>query len=258
MTDSRNLKSKIAKEVRALRKQRALTQAELATKLGLSQSRLSEIEGGGGSFTAEQLLWLLGIFNVTPARFTGQQGDPAQSLQNALVRLGAYHLVASDAIVPATLADDVGIIIRDTLLSGDPRLTASLAPVLVVQLEGLILGKIYLDLARVGAERRLAWVLENTRIAIAAELDGRPPRAWAQHARRADAVFESFLGSIRHNEAEAARLPPDILDPTIRSGRSLDEVATAASAVSRKWNIVTSLVPADFQHALRGARVGHP
>ena len=41
-------KEKIATKVRELRKQRRWTQAELAKRLGLSQSRLSEIERGAG------------------------------------------------------------------------------------------------------------------------------------------------------------------------------------------------------------------
>jgi transcriptional regulator with XRE-family HTH domain len=44
----------IARNVRELRKERRWTQAELAKRLDLSQARLSEIEGGDGSFTAEQ------------------------------------------------------------------------------------------------------------------------------------------------------------------------------------------------------------
>jgi transcriptional regulator with XRE-family HTH domain len=38
----------IARVVRALRKERGWTQAELAEKLGLSQNRLSEVELGDG------------------------------------------------------------------------------------------------------------------------------------------------------------------------------------------------------------------
>ena len=59
----------IAKKVRLLRRERRLSQAELAKKLGLSQSRLSELENGAGSFTAEQLVMLLQLFNVTLADF---------------------------------------------------------------------------------------------------------------------------------------------------------------------------------------------
>ena len=39
-------------------------QSRLARLLGLSQNRLSEIERGEGSFTAEQLIVLLKTFNL--------------------------------------------------------------------------------------------------------------------------------------------------------------------------------------------------
>ncbi len=55
---------KIVARVRELRLERRWTQEELAKKLGLSQARLSEIERGGGSFAAEQLVELLQLFNV--------------------------------------------------------------------------------------------------------------------------------------------------------------------------------------------------
>ena len=54
----------IASKVRDLRKARRWTQAELSKRLHLSQNRLSEIERGAGSFTAEQLLVILKLFNV--------------------------------------------------------------------------------------------------------------------------------------------------------------------------------------------------
>src|SRR5271154_2106763 len=84
----------IAKSVRDLRKERRWTQAELAKRLDLSQARLSEVESGDGSFTAEQFLLLLKLFNVGTSRFAPNAGassghDREAQIQNALVRLGA-------------------------------------------------------------------------------------------------------------------------------------------------------------------------
>ena len=80
----------IVARVRELRAERRWTQAELGEKLGLSQARLSEIERGAGSFSAEQLVEILVQFNVRLEDLVGQQpGDDA--IQNALARLGALH-----------------------------------------------------------------------------------------------------------------------------------------------------------------------
>ena len=68
-----------------------MSQAELAQKLGLSQSRLSELENGAGSFSAEQLVLLLQVFNVTVENFAHRrQRSHTDTLQNALARLGQF------------------------------------------------------------------------------------------------------------------------------------------------------------------------
>jgi transcriptional regulator with XRE-family HTH domain len=246
--------------VRALRKERGWTQSELAGRLGLSQSRLSEIERGDGSFTAEQFLLILRLFNVTTSRFTGERHDPQAQLQNALARMGAHHLHESRDVPPAGDRDDVARLLRDALALGDPRLTTALAPVLVAQVDGVSLRKLHLDLADVGLERRLAWLAENTALAIEHELASHPPRSWAQRGRRAAFVLDTFLGSLPKGPASSPVTPPspDILDSTIRSKKTLDEVLAASSPISRKWGIVTTLAPADFSQALRAARVAHP
>src|SRR6185312_7927422 len=89
----------IARKVRDLRQARGWTQARLAGELGLSQARLSEVERGGGSFTAEQLLTILRIFNVGVSHFaTPAKPDAARQLQNAVARLGGSELQELDVL----------------------------------------------------------------------------------------------------------------------------------------------------------------
>jgi transcriptional regulator with XRE-family HTH domain len=253
-------RQRIARTVRALRKERAWTQGELAKQLGLSQSRFSEIENGDGSFTAEQFLRILQLFNVTISRFTDQVSDEDTKLQNALVRAGALHLQESPKVIPEEIGDDIPTLIRDGVASGDPRLTTGVAPVLVAQVDKIRLGKVYLDLARIGLEPRLAWLIENIVEAIRGELADNPPRAWGLAALRTTVILESFLASISGDllSGGSSKRAPDVLDPTIRSKKTLSEVEEASSPISRKWGIVTTLSPKDFQQALRGARVARP
>src|SRR5262249_18893316 len=91
-------RARIAREVKRLREDRRWTQAELSKRLGLSQSRLSEIERGQGSFTAEQFLTILKLFNVSVTRFASAR-KPSTELQNALARLGADHLQESQEVL---------------------------------------------------------------------------------------------------------------------------------------------------------------
>src|SRR5271163_926930 len=91
----------VAQKVQELRKDRHWTQAELSRRLRLSQSRLSEIERGSGSFTAEQFLTILKLFNVTASEFAPEPQGQESELQNALARLGALHLQESSDVLPS-------------------------------------------------------------------------------------------------------------------------------------------------------------
>lgn len=251
-------RAQIARVVRGLRKERGWTQVELAEKLGLSQNRLSEVERGDGSFTAEQFLLILKIFNVTTGRFADTT-DRAQQLQNALARLGASHLQESAGVIPADDLADVVTAIREALVQGDPRLTTALAPVLCANIDRVSLNRLYLDLERVGLERRLAWLCENTLAALDSDLQ-ELPRSWAQRVRRAIVVLEAFLEPFKHRlESPTTGFPsPDVFDPSIRSKKTLDSVQAAGSSISRRWCIVSALQPRDFAQAIRAASASNP
>jgi transcriptional regulator with XRE-family HTH domain len=262
--DLNKFKSLIADEVRSLRHTRQWTQADLARQLRLSQSRLSEIERGDGSFTAEQFLLILRLFNVAASHFAGGKRHRDSEIQNALARLGALHLQESSDILPSEELKDAAVAVRETLVQGAPRLLTALGPVLVRNVDRLNLNRLYLELLEAGLERRLAWLVENTVEAIGRELASQepaeaPPRAWAQLCRRADVVLGTFLKSV--SAAQGTRPlrteVPDVLDPTIRSKKTLDEISASSSSISRKWGVVTGLLPEDFAKALRAARADH-
>lgn len=250
-------RKQIASRVRELRQARRWTQAELARQLELSQNRLSEIERGDGSFTAEQFLQILKIFNLAATQFMDQPGDARPGIQNALARLGALHLQESVHVLPSEALEDVHDVVREALLEGSPRIITALAPVLVRNAERLNPAKLHAELERLGRERRLAWVIENTLVALD-HLSSRPneAREWSKLQRRVELPLRQFLNFVDPPPGRN-RLPLDIVDTTIRSQRTLDEVQRAASKLSRRWGIVTSLQPEDFRQALEAARAGH-
>src|SRR5580658_4096332 len=92
------VREKVALKVQELRKDRHGTEAQLARRLHLSQSRLSEVERGSGSFTAEQFLTILKLFNVTASEFAPEAQAQDSELQNTLARLGAFHLQESSDV----------------------------------------------------------------------------------------------------------------------------------------------------------------
>jgi transcriptional regulator with XRE-family HTH domain len=256
-------RAKIGAKLRELRRSRRWSQAELAEQLQVSQSRLSQIERGTSSLTAEQFLLLLKIFNVSVSHFVSEPGVQALQIQNALARLGALHLHESSQILPSEQLDDVHTAVKEALVEGSPRLLTAIAPVLVCNADRLNLPKLFVELQQAGLGRRFAWVIENTRAALARFLRGHGSvsKQWAKIDRRAELALQSFLDIVAEAErdrdvvAPAATIRPhDFVDGTIRSKQTLDVVWATASEISRRWGVVTSLQVEDFFQALKAAR----
>jgi transcriptional regulator with XRE-family HTH domain len=255
MPKQRPRKRNIGPKVRELRRQRRWTQAELARRLGLSQGRLSEIERGAGTFSAEQLIEILRLFNVPVSHFTSEApADPDAELQNLLARLGASELQETEAL-PSERVVDVNEAIRQTLLTGSPRLVAALAPVLVRNANRVSLPRIDASLRELGLDRRLPWLVENVIEAVRKELPR--ARSSAIEYRRALVVLDTYIQYAGGRASSVgSQTTPDILDETIRSERTLAAVTAGSSPISQRWRVITRLRPEDFGDALRESRAG--
>ncbi len=249
------LRTSIAGKVRQLRTERRWTQAQLAKLLGLSQNRLSEIELGQGSFTAEQLLVVLKTFNVPVDYFASSKASAESQLQNALARLGGSHLFESSEVLPTEALKEVNEVILQTLVSGEsPRQTSALAPVIVANINRINLSKLRADLRQAGFERHLGWVLENTLEALRQEKDPTRSREWRVRYKRAETVLENFLAPWLNERDNSASTPAeDILDKGIASQETVEQVRASSSRISKAWRIVTRFQTEDFVHALRQA-----
>jgi HTH-type transcriptional regulator/antitoxin HipB len=76
-----SLPSQLAPQLRSLRKARQLSQAALALKLGVSQSRIAAIERNPAAVSAGQLLELLRVLDVSLIlRDARVQTDKAQAV----------------------------------------------------------------------------------------------------------------------------------------------------------------------------------
>jgi transcriptional regulator with XRE-family HTH domain len=251
------LRRYVADRVRHLRQDRKLSQAALAKRLGLSQARLSEIERGDGSFSAEQFITLLGLFNATVADFVPKRSKPnvEDDLQNTLARLGANHLLESPELVPGERVDSAATAIRDTLvLAKSPRLITALAPVLVQNIDAINVHQVNAELAQAGLQRRFGWLVENTAAAVV-HVRQKAPRSLAAKYRGAEVILGNFLG-LAYSELQVPEDPKlgfDVLDRNIRSRRTLQEVIEASSPISMRWRVATSIQPDDFETALRAA-----
>lgn len=239
----------IADKVRALRKERRWTQARLAGLLGISQNRLSEIERGDGSFTAEQLVLIMSTFNLHPDHFSVFRLNTSDELQNTLARLGASDL--RESTQPGGLGRGVSAAeaLLEALIAADsPRQVTAIAPVLVAQIGKFSLGRLRLRAAEAGYEARLGWALESVLSAVREELPS-VSGTRRNRFRRAALLLSSALA--------AWPLPKDagedILDQDILSEEGAAEARAERSVLARKWGIVTRITLADFKKALGGA-----
>ena len=253
---TRSLGLEIGARVRELRKERYWTQAQLAELLGISQNYLSVLERGKGSFTAEQFLVILGHFNVPVDFFSSRKASIGNQLQNVLARNGAAHLLERTDVIPSERLKEASDAIREALLSAESaRQVTALAPVIVAQARNLNLPKIKAQLAEVGVDRRLSWVLDNTLEAISLELGRKLSPESALAYQQAQLLFRDTLRAWKAAGSDWIRkAPEDILDPDIASEKSRDEVRDEASEISKRWRILTRIQVKDFVAALRAAR----
>lgn len=240
----------VGARVRALRESRRWSQAELAKRLGLSQPRLSQVERGQGSFTAENLLQILRLFNVGVDQF-GVVLSGSSPIQNALARHGAAHLVEDDTLVPTSLDEPLAVAWEVLRSPESPRHLTALAPVLLANIDRIALPELAARLARVGREARLGWLLETLRAAITEVASSDAPLR--RELRRVDlAAALALAGNMLRPPSPDA--PLDLLDPDIRSAKTADRVLLEAAPEAKRWRIATRLRPTDFADAIRAAR----
>jgi len=246
------LRSAISNKVRELRKKRGLSQTALAQRLGLSQARLSIIEKGDGSFSAEQFLEILRIFNVSPQAFWTGKKDVQGDLQNALARHGALHLVEDSELLPSDQLEEVEGTVREVLLAGDdPRQVAALAPVLAWNVANLNLNRLWARFVEYGLENRLGWALENAAEAIHSVVPSLAGKE-QNNLRKAEGALRNFLARKHPPQVpeNSITVELDVLDGIGLSNKTTSNLWANASPVSHRWLVVTALQVEDFINAL--------
>ena len=238
-----SVRSRLGPAIRKLRLAKHWSLAYLSGHLELSVSRLSEIERGQGSFTAEQLLVMLGLFNVTTSELIGFDGSRDDQLYLALANLGASHLREPQTRASESFRSANNAIV-ETLLASDGRLIPALATLLVNQ--PIALNLPLTTLSGLGYGHRLAWLVDNVVAAIQTFL---PTQTMSIALLRLQ-QFQTFTG-------HAIAKPPttDILDQSIRSARTLARVIERGSVHSKNWNIATGITVEDFAKVFRSADV---
>ena len=93
--------SQLASHLRALRKAKGLTQAELATKVGVDQTRIAKIEGDPLSVSVKQFIKILSALGVQLAL------EPMLTVHaSASLTAPRGSLLAAAASAPPAIAND--------------------------------------------------------------------------------------------------------------------------------------------------------
>lgn len=252
--DIDDLRRGIGPTVRRLRTERRWTLAELASRLGTSASRLSEVERGQGSFTAEQLLVVFQTFQVGPAAFVGVATDAdafAGSLQNALVRFGAVHLRSDERHPVLRDHERVVDVVRDVLIQRPvPRFVTALPVVVVRRLAEVPFPAVQHAVVHAGVPGRWGWLLAHL-VAASEALDlGDATTSFRRDLQQARAHALDFLDRVpRPGEGSS-----DLLDTDLRSLAGVRAARAASTAIDRRWQVVSRLSTDDFLPPLEALR----
>lgn len=250
------LKKSIANAVKSVRKERRLTQRELADLLEITQAWYSQLENGLGSFTAEQLITLCERFNLPMSSFTTKKNSNdtlSRELQNSLVRLGANNLYEDTGTLPSENFTEVNNVIIETLISVDSsRQILALAPVIVKNISSVNINMVGNTLLRLGLINRLGWLLDGIRIAIESSLSHFTPRPKKQTFSRALLELKLICTSIqtKWNLIQDDYLD-DFWDKTITTEKTLENVKNTRDELAKKWKIITRITSQDFTNILK-------
>lgn len=254
-----SIKKDIATSLKRARLERRVTQRELATTLGMTQARLSQIENGKGSLSAEQLITVLKHFNLPLNYFVREtkKEAPEDKLQNALNAMGATELYT----IPDTLQSEQLIklenLITETLtMAYSSRTITALAPVIIEHVESINFQHIQNSMHQIGLLGRLGWTLENTVNALISEQSPSLPRTKTLLYRRCLVKINLALNNIKPSwNTIYQHLPTeDLLDKNISSEKTLQETKNMSDELARKWKIITTITVNDFIQAIRGAQ----
>lgn len=250
-----NIKKEITESVKNARKKRRFTQKEVADWLDITQSRYSQIENGNGSFTAEQLVILMQKFNLPLNHLIGEKKTAVSQLQNALSRLGAGELYEEPDVLPSERLADVAKVITETIITADSsRQITSLAPVIVKNISLVNFNLLRRTLEEFGLLGRLGWLLESISHAVVRVLENTTSRQRSVLYKKTIVKIDSLTNSIWFFWSTSGKnSPEDILDKTLVSQKTLEEIKSSRDPLAEKWRIITRITTDDFIKALKEA-----
>lgn len=250
--DSVETRKGVAEGIRKLRKERRLTQSELAEFIGLSQAHLSKIEHGYESITAEQLIRVLQKYSLPLSYFVSPKKTSSADdvLQNALVHLGAQHLREVPEIsIPERLVQADEVIAKILITATSARLITALTPVIAKNYEQINFHRIAERLRSRGLENRFWWVVEGTYHALEQRLgETYLPRELHRQYQRAFLLLERKKVAA---EVMQDQTTEDELDRDLLSSRTVQLVKQGRDKLAKRWHIITRIKKADFAQALK-------
>lgn len=178
MENLKEIRSSVGANLKVLRKERAVSQAELARILNVSQPQLSLLENGKASLSAEQLFLLAKKFSKPLEEFfllslkTHQDSFFVndRQLQAALYFNGASYIHLPEDEILIDRYKSVENIIFDVLsyYSDSPRFILALAVVVIRMFRFISFSSVSIRFSEVGLQPVWMWFVESLLLAIRA------------------------------------------------------------------------------------------
>lgn len=244
--------SVLSNSLKRLRKEKGFTQSKMSQVLGISQSRLSEIEQGKGSIAAEQLLFLLKEFNLRLDDFWDRPPqNVSDQLEKSLQRLGAYYLAPNPSIVPSDRLSELHDVLRETLI-GVPSKNhiLALAPVIVRQIKFINFDTLCMKLYDLGIDARVWWIVEGTLWAVRQRLKWVLPLATQDLYQLAAEILSRKTKPANYFFHVRKGYPNDVFDSDILSVKDFEEVRNSRDELAIRWRLITRIRVEDLAGAL--------
>lgn len=241
-----------------IRQRLGITQAEMAKRIGVSQPKLCDIEGGYSTLTFPEVLVLMSAYNLALKDLVElPQWNAPMRIRQALARFGAFELHQDERVIISEELMELQDVIRQTLvIYPEKRTLCALAPLIVKHIKQLNFDGIAMKLYDIGVDGRLWWLVEGTLWAVRVRRKFYLPKQVLQLYNTANLILTRKSKSANYFFSLRRAYPTDYLDCELAGKRAMENIRVARDALATRWRIMSLIKQEDFTEALARAEEG--
>lgn len=245
------IRRKIGPLLRQSRRERGLSQSDMAQIVELSQSRLSELEGGKGSLGGEELLFLvqegyLDLYDMIEQREPIDQ----ENLQTRLQKQLRPRQLLQKRLSFQSRQEEMDLMSEVLVCASQASMITDLVNLVVHHGQWLNFDAMAMKLYALGIDGRIWWLVEGSLWAVRHRLRWHLPAHISQIYKRANdlLVIKSKTSNQFFSLRKAA--PEDILDGDLIRAELVEKTRVNRDALASRWRMITSITLQDFAQSL--------